>query len=69
MTKQAAQAFERLTGKAVGRSVRSVPFKPGRRRSIDAGPFVRFLGDVFKVLEIDASAAGQIKLLLRKKVP
>jgi hypothetical protein len=65
-TKYAAYVFEKLTGKKVKRTPQMVRSNAHLYAKED-GEFCQFLTDVFKLLRIDAKAAGQIKLLLAEK--
>src|SRR5215203_415448 len=52
VTTQAAQTYKKLTGKKP---------RPHANGNQAGGPFLRFLGEIFAILEIKASPEGQIK--------
>lgn len=62
VTEHAANAYENLTGKSASVTVTQLPGHPRR------GLFVEFLEDLFRALDIDASAASQVSMLRKKGV-
>ena len=66
VTLYAASLFERLTGKQVTRNTKLVRVNAHLHGPKESGEFHQFLADAFRLLGIDAKAAGQIKLLLEK---
>jgi hypothetical protein len=66
-TKYAACMFERLTGKKIKRSPRTVRVNTHLCVAKEDGEFHQFLSEAFKLLCIDAKPAGQIKLMLAEK--
>jgi hypothetical protein len=61
LTRYAADMFERLTGRPVTRTSKLVPINAHQRGPKEDGEFQRFLAEVFKLFDVDAKAAGQIK--------
>lgn len=62
VTSQCAIAFEAVTGKPAAR-------KYDLHANSECGLFVKFLGEIFEALGIDAKPAGQAKLLMEKRPP
>ncbi len=67
LTDSAAFSFRYLTGKEIKRASKSSPINANLYGSREAGEFHDFLAGLFKLLCIDASAAGQIKLWTAEK--
>jgi hypothetical protein len=61
-TQISAEAYEVLTGLPVTRVSKKVAYKKGKQ---ETGRFAEFLGEVFGILGIKASPAGQVALLKR----
>ena len=69
VTDAAAKVYQELTGKAPGRIASGVEVNGHILGQRDGGQFIAFLADVFEALGIDAKAAGQAKLLSKRRPP
>jgi hypothetical protein len=67
VTDAAAKIYQELTGEAPGRISSGVEINGHVRGQREGGPFVEFLADTFEALGIDAKAAGQAKLLSKRR--
>jgi hypothetical protein len=67
LTRYAEGLFKRLTGRPVTRTSKSVPVNAHEHGSKEDGEFHQFLAEVFKLFDVDAKAAGQIKMLKAEK--
>jgi hypothetical protein len=63
VTEAAAVAYQALTGRRVTRSSKA-GVKGGHQR--EGGGFAEFLGEVFRILAIEASPTGQTRLLMNR---
>jgi hypothetical protein len=59
----AGTAYMTATGKPVTRISKRVAGKNGKQ---EAGPFADFLAEIFKIVGIKASAAGQVRTLIER---
>lgn len=66
LTVYAAACFEQLTGKSITRTSKLVPINAHEDGPQEGGEFHEFLAEVFKLFDVDAKAAGQIKLFTEK---